>query len=294
MNGEAMEMIVKSGLEIDTFQSAGFFDRPVLNASLVTRIHKAQRLAIEYYKLSSSGISCLLASCRPDAVILRIAKGIVRTLDLVLLGWARSHIRHEVPEVSPGWINGNPATAIVPERTASRIRCSTDHALPAKILWASPGSSSVTMFLCLAFQTATGFSSSRRQLARDYECMIPAFAMAQPHYLIAVILGTRKNCQEPEYFPSQVDYSISSSRIADASARFRMAASKVSGLRDRRSSTLAQTLPSHSSGRGILGPAHYCKFSKFLPSEINVLAFHWLNIPRMAKGVQQWQLSAQP
>ena len=103
-------------------------------ASDVCPLGNAPGRSIECQQVISSAVAVLFCSRRPAAILFRVAKSVVHSLDRVLGTWSKPHVREKHCEVVPGIANANAAAAIVAVLRCGWIAATGAHPLPDNVL----------------------------------------------------------------------------------------------------------------------------------------------------------------
>lgn len=201
-------MVIKGSLDINAFQSPSLSHRSIFNPSFLTGIKKAHSLSLKHDECILCRIPRLYRCGGPSAILFRVAKVIVDTINRVLSARAWSHVYQKVSKVFPPWIYSNPATSVVFVSWVRRILASRYHVRPCGIFGAHARLFAMAMFFApFTFQAPARFCERATEMRAWYISRVPAIAFACPVRLIAKLDSTTNYGESSENLTCQVNKS---------------------------------------------------------------------------------------
>ncbi len=276
MNGKAIEMIVKSGLESALISADREANRGVFHAGLGACISKARAVAMQLNKPRTARVAHLIFLCRPSAIVFRVAKAVVYSIKGVLQRRTRPHVLQEITKVSPRRINRDPSPAVMLVTKMIRVSCSVDHALPTHVFRAAPRSSCMPVLLHRVINKAsTRFDVAVPKSCRESLRCLAALTFTYPLRISRLNGSTIDHGQSSEHLAGQIKCTVTKRFNIPTSARFGMPAFQLGAIYNRCCSALAQAFPVRSPFFNM--PAlDDCQFVESPTSEINKCH----NVPR--------------
>lgn len=278
-------MVIERGLMVEALKKSSGIYGTKWNASFQACVKQAHRFAVQYNIFGPSGVSHLLRSQCPNAVIFRVPKIVIQSLQTMLRTWTKPHISDEVFKGFPPQIKRDASPTIMFVGFSHWVCRAIYHALPGYIFRTFPCSSSVSMFFGFMFQAAAGLGSVLTSKRDSWNrCLLAARALTDPVNAPSFVGCSANHSQSPKDLIGQINATVSPSCVTNTSARARVSALQVSGMGDNCVATHTQTLPTRFTSRRIGSSSKCFKITVHLPCKIEWL--HKILITYMPGGLQ--------
>lgn len=291
-----MEMVIKGGLGGTLISENGRANCAHGKSSGATRIRQAHLLSAEHNVIVAGGVSCLNEAGSPNAVLLRVAQIIIQSLKRMV--WTRlfTHISQEISEVSPRWVDRDPAATVMWVHLMIRVRCAPDHSFPGRVFCGASRFPAVPMLLRRCSQASTRLGVAVAQLCCRKIGFLPACTGTYPANQAGLSFGTTNHGQLAEGLASEIQGASAKRSFFPAPTRFCVPTPQLCTSGQRESSANTAAFPLRRVGAALNNlQVVKCLSNKFH----NVPLYRAMLLPSRAtsipfKGEIQWPLSALP